>query len=379
MQVKYIYVFLKNKIVSLDTIIPFCMEVNAQCNIEFIFVVRDSDTYRSITESNIVLLDAINSIGGVINLSKDRYKLRHISKIFMLLYMFYIVMRINTKKDYIIHFGLFNQKPFSLLCFLLDKKRIVFSSKSSYGRDDNVKHNFLCTGMLLGFSDSWRYLKGDSATDNIPKIIIKKSRNLPTWINFIKEKSDMYINLELKKKLLIGERIIFFPIGRINLDFTMTNSKSFIETLKRMAQYSNKYPIFIKPHSSVKLDYIRKLICDAEEDIKIKINYIFTKLHPSILASRAIASIFVSNSTIINEMYNLQVPIIQCFYGYESRNHSCCLVPLKDLISPKADHVITNYSGESLNKILDELIKDKVPPVTYGIAQENINCDLFCK
>ena len=364
-----IYVFLKNKIISLDIIIPFCLEVNKQCNIKFIFVVRDLDTYKSIVNNNIVLRDAMNSIGKIIHLSKNRYKLQLVSKIFTLIYMFYVVFRINIKKDYLIHFGLFNVKPFSLFCSLLDKKHVILSSTSSYGIDDNVKHNFLCAGMLIGYSNSWLCLKHDSAV-NVPKIILKKSRNLPSWINFIKERSDMYINLELEKNMLSSNRIIVFPIGKLNLDITMRHSRSFIKTLNKLAQYSKKYPIFIKPAIYTNLDYVKKLINDAEDDIKI--NYIFTKLHPAVLASRAIASVFVNKATIINEMHNLQVPVIQCLYDFEGDKD------FFDFVSPKADYVIGN-SSISLNEVLDKLTKKKNLPVNYEITQTNIDCDLFCK
>jgi hypothetical protein len=150
----------------------------------------------------------------------------------------------------------------------------------------------------------------------------------------------------------------------------MRHCGSFIKTLNILAQYSKKYPIFIKPAIYTNLDYVKKLINDAEDDIKI--NYVFTKLHPAVLASRAIASVFVNKATIINEMHNLQVPVIQCLYDFEGDKD------FFDFVSPKADYVIGN-SSISLNEVLDKLTKKKNLPVNYEITQTNIDCDLFCK
>jgi hypothetical protein len=367
---KNIYVFLKNKIISLDVIIPFCMEVNSQCNVKFIFIVRDLETYKSIVDNNIVLRDAINSIGKIIHLSKYRYKLQFISRIFTLSYMLYTVFRINIKKDYLIHFGLFNVKPFSLLCHLLNRKRIIFSSSSSYGVDDKVQHSSFCAGILLGFSESWMCLKLKHNGLDIPKIIIKRSRNLHSWIDFVKERSDIYINLELERRLLSSNRIIIFPIGKINLNITLDQSKSFVKTLGILAKYSKEYTIFIKPAIYTNLDYVRKLINDAEDNIKI--NYIFTKLHPTVLASRAIVSVFVNKATIINEMKNLQVPVIQCLYASEKDKY------FLDEVSPKADYIVSN-SSTPLYTILDKIIKNKMPPANHETVQTNIDCGLFFK
>jgi hypothetical protein len=91
-----------------------------------------------------------------------------------------------------------------------------------------------------------------------------------------------------------------------------------------------------------------------------------------VLASRAIASVFVNKATIINEMHNLQVPVIQCLYDFEGDKD------FFDFVSPKADYVISN-SSISLNEVLDRLTKKKSLPVNYKVTQTNIDCDLFFK
>ena len=38
---KTFYIFLENKIISLDSIIPFALEINNKCGVRFVFVVFD--------------------------------------------------------------------------------------------------------------------------------------------------------------------------------------------------------------------------------------------------------------------------------------------------------------------------------------------------
>ncbi len=58
-----IHVFLKNKLITLDSIIPFCMQLHMKCGIKFNFIIFDLESYRAIVEDNIVLNDVINKIG----------------------------------------------------------------------------------------------------------------------------------------------------------------------------------------------------------------------------------------------------------------------------------------------------------------------------
>ena len=371
MKRRNVHVFLKNKIISLDVIIPFCLELNQQCGIKFIFVVKDLDTYRSIVHNNIVLRDVIDSIGKITLLSKRYSKLRFLSRVITLLYMIYIIFRVNISKDYIIHFGLFNVRPFSLLCPLLKRHRVILSSTSSYGVDNNRNYGFICAGMLLGYSNLWSYLKRNS-TRNTPKIVFDRSRNLPSWINYVKINSDKYIESEIGVKLTKTDRIIVFPIGKLNLDITMRHSESFVSALAVLAKYSKEYTIFIKPAIYTNLDYVKKLIQKAENKSKIKINYIFTKLHPAVLSRRAVVSVFVNKATIINEMHNLKVPIVQCLYAFEGE------LDYLDFISNKADYIVNN-SSISLDKVLNRLIKKSDSMLDIDSVQQDINCSLFCK
>mgnify|MGYP006445674321 FL=1 len=107
---KIIFIFLKNKIISLDSIIPFAMEVHNKCNIDFIFVAFEKGTYDAIRNDNVVLNDAIESIGSLIYIYRAEFKNTFVKKIALLLNILLISIQIRIKDGYVLHFGGLNEK-----------------------------------------------------------------------------------------------------------------------------------------------------------------------------------------------------------------------------------------------------------------------------
>ena len=71
---KYITVFLKNKLISFDSIMPLALEINRCCGYKFNFIIWEYDTYKSVIEDNIVLRDMALSIGNITCPNKSRKK-----------------------------------------------------------------------------------------------------------------------------------------------------------------------------------------------------------------------------------------------------------------------------------------------------------------
>ena len=63
---KYVAVFLKNKLISLNSILPLALEMNQCCGYKFYFIVWEYESYRSIVEDNIVLRDMALSVGEIV-------------------------------------------------------------------------------------------------------------------------------------------------------------------------------------------------------------------------------------------------------------------------------------------------------------------------
>ena len=63
---KFIVIFLKNKLISLDSVIPLVLEINRCCNYNFYFVIWEYETYQSVINDNIVLRDMALSVGKIV-------------------------------------------------------------------------------------------------------------------------------------------------------------------------------------------------------------------------------------------------------------------------------------------------------------------------
>ena len=220
-----------------------------------------------------------------------------------------------------------------------------------------------------GHPKLWNYFKHDKAV-NAHKVLFNNSRNSNAWIDFIKSKSSSYIDNELHNAFDNqghGHIIIVF-IGRLNLDETGKYVSSFIQLIHELAKnIGDKFPVFIKPHIFSDLDFLEKCILEGIGNYTM--NYIITKLHPSVLASRAAIALFVNNSTVIHEISNLNVPIIQCLYGFnrdEALNES----------SNKSNYVMTK-GMDNLSVIVNKLLSVNASPIVYRKKQEKIDCSFL--
>jgi len=279
-------------------------------------------------------------------------------------------------------------KPLNFITKFIPLKRIIFHERSSYGRCsyDAPETFFNCrqsqdefesdalpyqlpilnAGILIGYDKLWNYFKHTKAI-NAKHIIFDDSRNGSAWIDFIKNRSSEYIDSELDKYLLNqkSKHILIIFIGRIQIDKSGSYIKSFIQMIDEISKtVGDKVPVFIKPHIFADLEFIMNCISKGVGGGKI--NYIFTKLHPSVLASRAAISFFIGNSTVINEISNLNVPIIQCLYGFDDKG-------ILAKTSKKSDYVITKKT-DNLGVIINDLLSVDNPPAVYRKKQGKFNC-----
>ncbi len=388
MKNKKIYVLLKNKIVGIDSVIPLCLELNKVCGCRFTFVLFNHPTFQAITNDNIVLFDAINSIGELVDLSVSSNRhvsLEKITTVFFLIKMMYCV---NYRRNYIMHFGALHEYPLDKMVKLINLSRVILCENTSYGPCSTVsniynyretqieyseshlhKSSILNARILIGYDKLWNYFKHDKAV-NAHKVLFNNSRNSNAWIDFIKSKSSSYIDNELHNAFDNqghGHIIIVF-IGRLNLDETGKYVSSFIQLIHELAKnIGDKFPVFIKPHIFSDLDFLEKCILEGIGNYTM--NYIITKLHPSVLASRAAIALFVNNSTVIHEISNLNVPIIQCLYGFnrdEALNES----------SNKSNYVMTK-GMDNLSVIVNKLLSVNASPIVYRKKQEKIDCSFL--
>ena len=283
------------------------------------------------------------------------------------------------------HFGALHEKPLNRISSFYKLKRTILCEGVSYGPHSVKKNIFnnretqsvfnkskmckktaLKAGILIGYDKLWNYFKHREAVKS-HKIVFNDSRNASAWVDFIESKASNYIDRELDENNIDQKdrHIIIVFIGRLQLDKTGQFIESFIQMISEIAKnVGDEYPVFIKPHIFADLEFIMNCISKGVGGGKI--NYIFTKLHPSVLASRAAISFFIDNSTVINEISNLNVPIIQCLYGFDDKG-------ILAKTSKKSDYVITKKT-DNLGVIINDLLSVDNPPAVYRKKQGKFNC-----
>ncbi len=401
MKSKIIFIFLKNKIISLDSIIPFAFEMNKQCGFKFVFVVFDKGTYDAIKNDNIVLNDAINTIGSLVCIYSLKNSFKIIRKLFFLFNVLKISLQVNFNDSYILHFGGLNERPLVFIRWLFFLRKRILCESSSYGRFINNNAEFgsvttrnastiyqyrtdslsyfsssedyapLNASILVGFHESWNYFKHKESYKT-KKVVFLNSRNSPAWIDFLSTNANNYINKELGVLGCDSKNIISIVIGRLMLryhddELTRLHAKAFKKTLISLAKYSKDFPIFIKPKVYDDISMLKKFIDEIGKEYKI--NFILTELHPMVLASRSIVSIFVSNTTAINDFYIARVPIVQNLIGFSGEY-------LEKMTSPLADYVV-NDSNNNLDWAIKNIINNCKHD--YNNMPKKIESDLDCK
>lgn len=391
-QKKHIYVLLRNKIVGTDNVLPLCMQLHNECGFTFTFMLFDYDSFKAIKDDNVVLSDAINTIGRLVFVGSNKHGV--ISKTAPIFFLIKMIFNINFNKNYVMHPGGMYVKPLKYILNFLPSKGIIFHETSPYGRRQpyngtesafeffNLRQTqdeyedskigepaFLKAEVLIGYNKLWNFFKHPYAV-NAHKIVLDNPRNTSAWIDFIQKKSFDYVSEELYRNLPYkkDKPIITIFTGRLHLD--KTPGKKFVESFIQMINAiskstKNKCAIFIKPHIFSDIEFLKK--CISEGCGEHKMEYILTKLHPSVLSSRSSMAFFSNNSTVINEVSNLNIPVIQCLYGFDGDKD------IEVQISKKSDYVLTKKS-ENLKTIIDNLITADSSPAVYKKHSNLIDC-----
>ena len=123
-----IIVFVKNKLISTDSILPVLLELKESHNISSTIVVSNRLTHEGI-KNNVVIRDVIRYIGSELYISRGINN-RLIRKVVILLQLFTLIIK-SVFGYKIIHFGLLDRFPFKYI-FSPFKRNIYFSQQDSF-------------------------------------------------------------------------------------------------------------------------------------------------------------------------------------------------------------------------------------------------------
>jgi hypothetical protein len=375
------HVFLKNKLISLDSIIPFCMQLHEKCGVEFNFIIFDKVSYETIINNNIVFGDLIARLGKITNLGSNGYKHKYIRKLYSILFLLRVWIRSIFMGDILLHFGLLDEKIFKGFARFIKRKKIILVESNSNGRyeqefknailrSDNIdyyqfrlknsniklterqKSKYMRAGRLLGFDKEWNYFKHPNAHQS-KKIIYSHPKKSSAWVDFLVNNSENYIAKEINE-VKVKNKIVVFILGHIGHQNDERKElhfkKNFIDTLVAITTIIPENKIFIKPHTYADIELIERYISDANKVSEGNINYVITKLHPMVLASSAIFSVFNNNSTVIKEYFDVKLPVIQYIKAIPSDM-------IIDYFSPYPNFVIKDSFLDFLNAI-NEIMED---------------------
>jgi hypothetical protein len=308
---KDIIVIVKDKLMSVDTVIPILIELKENYGISSTVMVDGELAHRGINE-NIVLRDAIDYVGLELFFgSSSPYRfLRKLNKIKWLIFITWKLI-IGTK---ILHFGIFTVFPFSFIGKFFLKNLYFLQSdsfKHSYSKFDEVVNKNPCTispigNNIVAFNNGMRHLK--ILNDSQKVFMFGATRVRKSWINYIGKRSEYYVqkyhnNVDFSKGCII---LILSYFGRMPAQRIPNDSISIVfkKTIEVLNKEKGDLPVLLKPHVFTDLDIVNKEIYDKDD-------FHITYLHPTVLASKAKVFICNTYSTTMADAYSLGVRTVE--------------------------------------------------------------------
>ena len=391
---KFIYVFLNNKIISCDTILPIMLEVKTNNkNIDIIFWSFDFNTYEFI-KKNELLYKAIKEIGSLVCLGRkknslyfsnkgvSKYSYKRLNIIINCLKnlnnFISLFKNILINKVIFIHFRALNLWPTRLIYYLNKKNTILCDADSSgwslsgYKADKSVHEqrpdpyafkNLSPRGKkVIAFSKDWPLLK-HPAIINAKKYIIESSHKRKVWIDYLKNNASSMI--KQSTGLNQQQKFCVLLLGHIGEEASgakfLKNKDSWTTLVEDILDIIyDEWPeitILVKPHIITDMQCLEKIIA-ARKHIKIKITY----LHPGLLAIFSKFSVATYYSTVFQS--------ISCLGGITVEYTDQKLEYLKNLSFKSKRPEFTNYFfNNDENGFRDFLIKFKLGSIKVNLSE----------
>ena len=357
---KGLIVFVKNKLISIDSIAPILLELKENHNISSTVVVFDQLAHEAI-KANVVLRDLTNFVGRELFVSQDRNKVVRIFSIFVSMLGLLFKLIIGHK---IVHFGALNAFPLRYI-FFFNRKNIFFSQQDSF-RHSWTKYNQILGHLInskvtptignniIAFNDMMDGLNEFNRSKNV--FFFGETRTRKIWLDYCINNSKYYLNKYHADIDFSRGCIVFILTTFEGLDGRYINSKTgilklFYETIEILSSFN--IPILLKPHVHTDLDIVNKAIINNK-------NMHVTFIHPTILALKSKCFIANLNSTTFADAHSLGVPTIE-YTDYPI--HVLEATNKKSLSYEYVDNFINNDQVLLKESIKNALIKPQVPRI----------------
>lgn len=353
-----IAVFISNKLVSADTILPLLFELaRRHKGCEICFYTSHRPTYDAILR-NRVLHDGISEIGSIrfIGASGRSLWARFVARfLFLLRIVGFFALALRGKLT-VIHFGVLNRWPFRLL-YLINRRRTFYFQQVAVGhsatesRIDNLvaqrrdAAGSLAAHTVVAFQESWH-----PPVDGEPAVRLTHgpTQNLRHWMLFVERRSASYFAEEFAAAgLCDADEVLVFMLGYFGkLPFlARENSMAALlhETIAALLEAGGGRPILIKPHVITDEAFLRR-----ELSRYAGAPVLVTNLHPAVLARRA--RLFIANyySTTLYTGRLLGVPTIE----YTDYNEAALAVTDGGSMRPEAVTHFVNRDQAALRRAI---------------------------
>lgn len=320
-------VFVTNKVITIDTILPILLEVK-QCNNQKVIVVVSRKKGLQAIESNVVLNDAINKIGFKF-LFGGRYRFR-------------LYKRIVGSAQFLLLFiaGIFGAKFIHFDTLPIIHLKILskfFASQVFYSEKDSIKHDFFkrpsyiknkfgkkyeegnypvpLGGNIISYNkDRLYYFYGRDILKKRKVYFLGPTKARDSWQKYIDNKSDYYFN-KFHQGVDISNGIIFIVLTNYGLDEPLEEDvfsqkklrKNFENTVNVLSDIKGDIPVFLKAHTYTDIEYVESVLSKRD-------GFHITYLHPSMLL--LVTKFVICNyySSILGDAHSLGVPTIEYTY-----------------------------------------------------------------
>jgi len=321
------YVILRNKLISLDSFLPYAITINTYSGENFLYIVHDPGSFDFIVD-NPVLSDLIQKTGNIIA-TKKKNKILSILNVSMRYAIITLQSWICGTKIY--HFGGLDKYPYNILGFFINKGRTILVESAIDGRNkrpkplshdplnrrlihvhSSIQRHQLKTSVssrVLAYNDDWNYLRSDSFKDKKIYFFREKRKSRP-YVDYMNSKAK---ELYQKEDGLFDatDLIVAMPMGHLGYhdkDTAPLIYECYLDALKAINNAGGA--LIIKPHVYCEISIIQQLINDAgfkEGSVIIR------NLPIQIIIRWADVAVFSNESTTRIEMLDFGMPVLQ--YG----------------------------------------------------------------
>ncbi len=320
-------VFVTNKIITVDTILPILFEIHQYNNQKIILVVSRKSGI-SVIEKNVIINDTINKIGFKFLLG-GKYRIRWYKRIvgsvqFLLLF----VAGVFGAK--FIHFDTLPIPPIRVLS-------MFFSSRVFYSERDSVPHSFYSQshshknkfglfytqgnypvplgGNIISYNRKrLYYFYGQGIHEKRNVYFLGSTRDRYQWRKYLYEKSNYYFNKFHqgidKSNGIIFVVLTYYGIENFNKEDTFSQKKlrkNFENTVNALSAIKGDIPVFLKPHHGTDLEYVNSVLSGYD-------GFHVTYLHPLMLIQNARFVVCNYYSSILADAHGLGVPTVEYTY-----------------------------------------------------------------